>query len=568
MVSIAKKKRGNKVYYYARECRRVNGKPKIVWQKYLGRAEDIIARMTAGEQAPQPDSAVVTDFGAVAALFDLAQRLGVVDHVDRHVPKRGSGPSVGTYLLIAALNRCVAPCSKAGVADWFQRTVLRRLVDVEARQLTSQRFWDNMDRISSEAITHIEADLTRHAVREFDLDLQRVLFDGTNFFTFIDSFNESCTLAQRGKSKEGRAALRIIGLALLVTADGHVPLFHRTYPGNRADSKTFASLTSDLVDRYRTLTEGAEHVTIVFDKGNNSKNNLAAVDESPYHFVGSLVPTQHSELLEIPRSRYRSLADEDLPGVEVHRVKKIVFGAKRTVLLTYNENLFLAQSQTILRDVSKRRQLLQTEQQRLSKWRTGKTRNGKRPTAEAVEKKVNGWLKRQHMKKLFHVEISEEDGLPKLAYRFDNQAWKRLQTTLLGKTILFTDNHDWIDAEIVRAYRGQYAVEDAFRTMKDPLHISLRPQHHWTDQKIEIHVFCCVIALMLCTLLRRELLRKGIDRSIPSLLEDLGRIQEVAVAYPPKKEGGDPTVKVTLSELSADQRALYGALALDRYRTG
>ena len=61
MVSITKKKRGNKVYYYARECRRVNGKPKIVWQKYLGRAEDIIARMTGGEPAPQPDSAVVTD---------------------------------------------------------------------------------------------------------------------------------------------------------------------------------------------------------------------------------------------------------------------------------------------------------------------------------------------------------------------------------------------------------------------------------------------------------------------------------------------------------------------------
>lgn len=568
MTSITKKKRGNKVYYYARECRRVNGKPKIVWQKYLGRAEDIIARMTAGEQAPQPASAVVTDFGAVAALFDLAQRLGVVDHIDRHVPKRGSGPSVGTYLLIAVLNRCVAPCSKAGIADWFQRTVLRRLVDIEAPQLTSQRFWDNMDRISSEAITNIEADLTRHAVREFDLDLQRVLFDGTNFFTFIDTFNESCTLAQRGKSKEGRAALRIVGLALLVTADGHVPLFHRTYPGNQADSKTFASLTSDLVDRYRTLTEGAEHVTIVFDKGNNSKDNVAAVDESPYHFVGSLVPTQHSELLEIPRSRYRSLPEEDLPGVEACRSKKVVFGAERTVLLTYNENLFLAQSQTILRDVSKRRLLLQTEQQRLRKWCTGKTRNGKRPTVEAVEKKVNGWLKRQHMKQLFHVGVSEEDGLPKLTYRFDNQAWKRLQTTLLGKTILFTDNHDWTDAEIVKAYRGQYAVEDAFRTMKDPLHISLRPQHHWTDQKIEIHVFCCVIALMLCTLLRRELLRKGIDRSIPSLLEDLGRIQEVAVAYPPKKDGGDPTVKVTLSELSTDQRALYGVLGLDRYRAG
>ncbi len=566
MPSLTKKKIRGRTYYYARECGWVNGKPKIVWQKYLGRAEDIIAAVTGAREGPDPQEAIVTEFGAVTALYDLAERLRLVEHIDRHVPKRGSGPSVGTYLLVAVLNRCVEPCSKASVAEWFQRTALRRFVGVEARQLTSQRFWDNMNRVSGEAITRIERDLTAHMVREFQIDLRRVLFDATNFFTFIDTFNERSTLAQRGKSKEGRKALRIVGLALLVSADAHVPLLHHTYPGNQHDSPTFAGLTDELVTRYNALTDGAEHVTIVFDKGNNSKDNLEAVDRSPYHFVGSLVPKYHSDLLAIPRTKFRSLAEE-VPGVQAYRLKKTVFGTERTVLVTYNENFFLAQSQTLLREIAKRRGKLRAEQLRLRRWQTGKTRRGKPPTVESVEKKVKGWLSARHMKELLHVEVTEEDGLPALTYRLDQRAWKHLQDTLLGKTILFTDNDDWTDAEIVRGYRGQYVVEDAFRCMKDPMHIALRPQHHWTDQKVRVHVFCCVLALTLCSLLQRELRQSGIERSIPDLLDDLGRIQEVAVLYPPANGAREPTLKVTLSQLSGEQRALYDALGLSRHRS-
>ena len=202
MTSLIKKKIRGHTYYYARECQRVEGKPKIVWQKYLGRAEDIVAAVTERRQGaaiPEPqEHAIVTEFGAVAALYDLAHRLDLVRIVDEHVPKRGSGPSVGTYLLVAVLNRCLAPSSKAGLAEWFDKTLLRRLVEVNSRQLTSQRYWDNMDRISIAAIAAIEADLTARLVEQFEVDLSRLLFDATNFFTFIDSFNERSTLAQRG----------------------------------------------------------------------------------------------------------------------------------------------------------------------------------------------------------------------------------------------------------------------------------------------------------------------------------------------------------------------------------
>ena len=563
MVSIVKKTIRGKPYYYARQCKRVDGKPKIVWQKYLGRPDDILAAMS-GDANPKPTTALVREFGAVAALLGLAQRLRLVEHIDRHVPKRGSGPSVGTYLLVATLNRCVAPCSKASIAKWFDNTVLNRLLDIEARQLSSQRFWDNMDRVSRQAIQAIERDLVAGLVREFDVDPRRVLFDATNFFTFIDTFNTRSTLAQRGHGKEGRN-LRIVGLALLVAADSHLPLLHRTYAGNTPDAPTFASLTDALAARYRDICRAAEHITLVFDKGNNSKDNLQAVAESPYRFIGSLVPAQHPDLLKTPARKLRPLDGDGLPGVSAWRTVRTVLGAQRTVLVTYNENLFAAQSQTLLREIAKRRQRLRELQHRLQGWRSGRVRGPRRPAVEGVEKKVAAWLKARHMKDLFKVDIGESDGLPRLHYRFDRRAWQRLQKTLLGKTLIFTDNADWSDAEIVRGYRAQHHVENAFRHMKNPHYIALRPQHHWTDQKIEVHVFCCVLALLLCSLLQRETRRRGLSCSISELLERLGRIREVGVVYPSPGKRRAPTVQMTVSQMTDDQRALYDALDLRRY---
>src|SRR3972149_7944265 len=126
MASITKKMVRGHAYYYARECKRVGGKPKIVWQKYLGKLEDIVTALEdrrEGRPIPQAENeSLVTEFGAAVALYDLSHRLDLVTLIDRHVPKRGSGPSVGTYLLAATLNRCLAPRSKARVAEWLHPT--------------------------------------------------------------------------------------------------------------------------------------------------------------------------------------------------------------------------------------------------------------------------------------------------------------------------------------------------------------------------------------------------------------------------------------------------------------
>jgi len=235
------------------------------------------------------------------------------------------------------------------------------------------------------------------------------------------------------------------------------------------------------------------------------------------------------------------------------------------VVVTHNEALFVAQARTLLREIAKRQRRLGELQARLQRRQTGQVKGGKPPTVASVHKQVDALLAARHMKDLFEVDVTESAGLPQLSARFCEPAWEQLQGTLLGKTILFTDNEDWTDAAIVRGYRGQHQVESAFRGLKDPQHLALRPQRHWTDQKIQVHVFYCILALLLCSLLRRELHRQGIDQSIPRILEELGRIREVGVIYAAAGDEPSPRMQMTMSRLTEEQRRLYEALDLGRY---
>jgi len=571
MATITKRKVNRRTYYYAVQCQRVNGKPRLVWQKYLGSADDLIAAVDGYRKPVEPKSVRVFSFGGVAAAWDMAARLRLAEIIDRHAPKRRQGLSVGQYITVAAVNRCVAPKSKRALAGWYADTVLARLCPVPAKGLSSQRFWDHMQRLDAETIRRIERDLTAHLLAEFQLDLRCVAYDATNFFTFVDSFNDRNTLARRGKSKEHRADLRIVGLALLVSMDFHVPLFHETYPGNTHDSKTFASVTDELVQRYRLLCQHCQDITLVFDKGNNSAENLARIEQMPYHFVGSLKSDQQSDLLDVPRRRFRPLSHPRLPGVEAYRTRRPVMGAERTVLVTYNENLYLAQLQTIAVELSKRTVKLHQLQLALRRRAQRKVSRGKAPTAEGVRKQVAAILKGQHMKTLIRVEVRDTDAGVTLIYRCDRTAVARLSRRVLGKTLLFTDNHDWTDEDIVLAYRGQSHVEQAFRTMKNPHFISLRPAYHWTDPMIRVHAFYCVLALTLSSLLVRTLHQQGIDISIPALFERLNAIDEVALIWPRRpgrpspNNPQQPRDTLTLSDKSPEQKHIFDALQLKRY---
>src|SRR5271157_1783063 len=308
MASLTAKVIHGQTYYYARECQRVNGKPKIVRTIYLGLAKDLIAAVLEKQQAqvPQPHAVAIASFGDVVALYDLAQQIGLIHLLDRHLPKRHQGLSVGQYLLLAALNRAVHPTSKLLLADWYRQTTLPRLLPATARQLSSQAFWNHFDGVTETHIEAIERELSQRLIDKFQLSLRTLTYDGTNFFTFIDTATPA-ELPQRGHNKQKRNDLRQVSLGMLVSTDFHVPLFHKVYAGNVPDGTVFQTITEELRVRYCELARHCEHITLIFDKGNNSQEAFATLDGTDFHFIGSLVPSHHTELLEVPAGRYQPL---------------------------------------------------------------------------------------------------------------------------------------------------------------------------------------------------------------------------------------------------------------------
>jgi len=564
MPSLTPKLIDGHTYYYARYCQRVEGKPKIVRTVYLGKIEDLVAAAEGALQPLQPQETVVAAFGDVVALWQVAQRLEVLPLLDSTLPaQRDQGLSCGQYLLLAALNRAVAPTSKLQFADWYRQTALTRLLPADPAWLSSQNFWNHMDLVTADHIAAFERQMSRRLIERLQLDLRALVYDGTNFFTYINT-RTPAELPQRGHNKQKRGDLRQVSLGLLVSTDFHIPLLHWVYAGNVADSVEFRSVTEELAVHYRELAQTCEHITLIFDKGNNSEEAFDTLAPSPFHFVGSLVPSQHADLLAVPRRRFRALTNPRLDGVEVHRTEKKVFGRPHMVVLTFNQHLLDGQMQGLTANLNRARRKLWELQQQLRRWREGRLK-GKRPTLAGVQNQVRSICSAQHLKSILKAEVKKVRRGLELTFSTDQSALDRLCRVQLGKTILFTDNADWSDEQIVLAYRSQYHLEDAFKQMKNPHFLHWSPMFHWTDSKIRVHAFYCVLALTLSSVLQREVWQKGEQLSINRLLEELGGIRETLVIYPRRQGQRRDRTATCLTRMNPLQQRLFSLLDLQRH---
>ena len=282
MASIVGKKRGKATYYYLVESARVDGRPRIVSQEYLGTADELAAAMRGGGLG-LPDRTRHKEFGAVAAAWGMLEDLGVAGIIDQVTGPAPAGQplSTGTYLVLAALNRLVAPCSKAAFADWWKTTAADRFAKIPASALDHRRFWDAMHAVTLDQLEEISREIAVQIVRSAGVDVSSVALDMTNFATFIDTANGRAPVARRGKAKQKRSDLRLVGLGLVVTRDGGIPLTWHAYPGDRPDVTQFPDMTDQLKTQYEEacavagLSLQAADMTVVFDAGQNSAANFA-----------------------------------------------------------------------------------------------------------------------------------------------------------------------------------------------------------------------------------------------------------------------------------------------------
>jgi transposase len=560
--SLYPKKVNGKTYWYLREMARVDGKPKMVSERYLGTAADIAAAVAGGDEAMTPDRTRHQGFGDVAAVWEVLTRLDVIGIVDAVTGGEVAGASTGTYLALAALNRVVAPCSKLGFANWWKTTAADRFTKIGTAVLDHRRFWDAMHAVSLAELVEIERRVTAAMIERFDLDTSALALDMTNFATYIDTGNAKAPIAQRGKAKQKRSDLRLVGLGLVITRDGGIPVVSHAYAGNRPDVTQFATMIEKLTGGYQELLAGGPHtgageVTVVFDAGQNSTANFAYLAASGLGYVGSVPPSDHPDLLALPASRRRPVDADRFPGLTALTTRRTIYGVDRRVVLTHSVTLHERQDRGFDQTLSKAGACLDDLAATLARGRTRRTR-------EQVEAEITNICRDTWARRVIIWELTGDTAAQhRLSWRIDTRTRAKLAAEVFGKRVLITDREDWPVAEVVAGYRSQSDAEFGFRQLKDPHVVSFSPMHHWTDHNIRVHVFTCVLALQIAHIIRRQADQHGLHLSVRELLDTLAGIEETVLIYP--STGGRPKARRMLTETSPDQAKLIDIFNLQRW---
>src|SRR6266702_2412521 len=565
MASLYPKKIGGKTYWYLREMARVDGKPKMVSERYLGTAAEIAAAVEAREAAGLPERTRHLAFGDVAAAWGILEELGVAAVIDEAAGPRPAGQplSTGTYLALAALNRLVDPCSKAGFADWWKTTAADRFTKIPASALDHRRFWDAMHAVTAEQLEEASRTIAVKIVRASGVDCSSVALDMTNFATFIATANGKAPIAQRGKAKQKRSDLRLVGLGLVVTRDGGIPLTWHACPGDRPDVTQSPEMISQLRRRYQAVTAAAGHppsqdMTVVFDAGQNSGDNFAHLARAGLHYAGSVPASDCGDLTALPASR-RAIADKDrFGGLTAYDTRRQVYGAARRCILThspeYHDSPAAGLDGTTLAKAGKKPDELTATLAR------GKTR---RPR-DKVETEIASIIAKPWVRRVVTWQLSGDQAKDlRLTWSIDQDARAALEEELFGKHVLITDHDDWPVAEVIVGYRSQSEAEFSFRQLKDRRVVSFSPMHHWTEHNITVHMFTCVLALQIAHLMRLKARRAGLDLSVRTLLAELAGISETILLYPGDR--GRPKAHRMLTDTTPVQNKLAKIFALDRY---
>ncbi len=565
MAYLTRKRIKGTTYYYAEESERRNGKSRRKWQKYLGPLPKIIEALEGRPQKPK--YAEIFQLGGPAAYLNIAEQINMIPIIDSVFPKRNQGLSIGFYLTLAAINRGIEAVSKRSMWNWFQDTILfRAFPEANKTSLSSQRFWDNMSAIKEDKIQIAWMKLVNSVLDRENIDLSCASYDGTNFYSFIGSFNTRCSLAKRGKNKQGRRDLRQINYALFCTRKDHFPLYFNVFEGNRHDSKEFGVVIERFFHTFKDRKPNGNGITIVFDKGNNSDKNLNKfVEDSGFHFVGSVKPDDHKDLALISNNDkcFTSLSHPRLDQVKVFRTRKKIYGKRLTVVVTFNNKLYTAQVKSINNEINKCLGKLSVISTKLEDRIAGRITKGKKPTKESIKRQVASILSGQHMKKLIGSTVTDHNGIPVLTYSLKSDAYTELADTYLGKNIIITDNHNWSTEDIILTYRSQYIIEDVFKQMKDRRTGTWCPMFHWTDQMIRVHGLYCSLSLLMRSLILKRIQEAEISMSMNKLHGKLSGIREVLNVFPKgKKKQSTQSVVTKMDEV---QQRLFDLFRMEQY---
>ena len=556
MASLIAKKKGNQLYYYVVESARVDGKPRIVHQTYLGTAERVAA-LVKDRTAPLPLAATAVDFGLPGALWLAAQNSGIFALLESLWPQPRSGPSPAHYLLAAAIHRVCEPGPKTGVADWYDHTVLRSQWGFSPKRFSSQEFWNCFDRISEEQLDEAQVRLLGMWKQKQMLGQRLLAYDTTNFHTYVASTNDRNQLAQRGHNKQGHHNLRQVGLSYVLDEDTGLSLCHHVYPGNVADAEELPAALSRIVRLLDRNQIARDTVTLVLDKGSAALANTLELEQAGVGWISALPWNQAPLELRDRDLQQLPACGSTQPGVRAAAEKMLVHGKQYLCVVKYSASFASEQLHSISAALAKVTQNLRRLSVELSKPKA-------RYSEQGIRNRINRWITDPLVREVIHYQLEQHENRWQLNFKLDDNAFAQLWSRRLGRTVLLTNRLDWTAEQVVAGYSGQEQVEQVFRGLKGGDWLGWGPMYHWTDSKIRIHAFYCMLGISLLQYIRHQARPAWPGLSTEQLLAELRQIQQFVLLYPPQGEKGPNRTATVVSKQTLAQQALGDVLGLDR----
>jgi hypothetical protein len=491
----------------------------------------------------------------------VAEQLDLVRHIDLACAGLGvakGGPSVGELALAVAIQRACAPGPKRDLGTFLDASV-PRVSCLPGSAFSGQAFHRVARQVTERQLEQAQVAISKAAVARFQLSTDVLAFDTTNFDTHIATLTPG-ELARRGHAKSKRSDLRVVGLGLLVSETGHVPLLYRTYAGNGSDQGVLGDCLDGLSALHAALDDGGDRRrpaqrTLVRDGGSWSPQLELDLDVAGYHSLISL-PLAHNAAEQALRMAAGRGAMKRLGGklrdVRAARMRAKVGALERTLVVVESQELLQGHKRGIavaLRQAKKELRKLE----RLAE--------AGRMTRSNLERRVHKALAREHLASFVVTTIGGDDKTPTLRWHVDAAARRQLEKTRLGRRVLCTDRHLWSTGRIVYAFRGQWNVEELFRRAKKGGVVPWGPSHQWADGSLRLHTFATVLGLMLVSLARIAL---ATNSSARAMLRSLAQIHATLVRTTTGGPGRRPTTMLA-PELTAEQRRAVKTFELERW---
>ncbi len=444
------------------------------------------------------------DLGPILVGWEIWKRLGMRELLTG----LGFSRSQTQAAAISVINRLVDPSSEHSLPDWYRRTGLPELMSNQLRGAGDDRFY----RVSDLLLVH-QREIERH-LRErqrslFNLERTVLLYDLTN--THFEGLCQRNPKAKRGANKQKRNDCAQIVVGMVFDQFGF-ELAHKIFEGNLNDGKSLLEIIAELNG---IVADGGKKPLVVMDAGVASRKNLKLLHTHGFGYLVNDTRGQRGQYLAAFREQKGFQIVPGREGKEPVWVRVMNDPNATDQEGVPAERVVLCKSQP---RGNKEQAIVSNAERRCLdalKKLASRVENKRLKDRSKIEQAI-GRIQARHprAKRFYQIELTDDDKGLRLTWTRDDTLRQEI-TDLCGCYVLRTDEQTLNEHQLWELYISLSHAEDGFKALKSDL--GLRPNRHQTEERVDAHVFICVLAYHLLRNILWTLEQEGDNRNWETL---------------------------------------------------